>query len=178
QINHGIQQWGDNSFNWIKERVNAATTYFQKLIQPQLSEWYEHIESMPEEMDPFYIKYNVQQYQNIYLLEKKITELNTLVGQLQDEASFLQWDYSAFKNFEATDVRFLKYASKKSTSGASNKTSIDLFNAGTSIDKIAQFRGIKESTVMGHLAEGVELGQIKAERLIDKKSLDELVVII
>jgi energy-coupling factor transporter ATP-binding protein EcfA2 len=178
QISHALQTEKSNNFEWIKERLLSGCAYYRKKLVPFLEDWYQHIEQQPEGTDSFYLKFNTQQYQQAFLIEKKLEFLEQLLAGFIQESDLLKWNEQALRNFEASDVRLLKYTGKKGTSGTSGKTSIDLFIAGTSIGQIAQFRGIKESTVYSHLAEGVEQGKIQAEKLVPKNDLEKMVRLI
>lgn len=52
--------------------------------------------------------------------------------------------------------------------------SIRLFLEGKTPEQIAEERGYTVSTIMGHLAHGVKLGQLQLEDLIDSKTIQEI----
>lgn len=178
QVSRYIHQWNENSFNWLKERTIAGAKYYIEKIKGFVEEWYDHIDKLPDEIDPFYIKTNVEQYQQVFLLRKKLEYIYPLVEGFKAEKDLMEWSEVELKSIQELDERLLKYSSKKGAAGASSKTSIDLFNAGTTIEKIAEFRGLKTNTIYGHLAEGVEEGKIGIERFMSREKAEGIIQII
>lgn len=62
-----------------------------------------------------------------------------------------------------------KKAKEKTAPGETQQTSFDLFNKGMTIPKIAQERGLVESTIQGHLCVFIKNGQLDINKLLSSE---------
>lgn len=171
-----LQQVGkDGDLASLKERVQKAADYFYGTIgEGMLKPIQAHVESLKKAS-------KVKQYlKNIEATER---ELAGFIRQLQAihygetplvdvKRELPQAEVKAKVEVES------KIAKEKVPKGQSAELSLELFNEGKSIAKVAQERNLAVSTVEGHLVNFVRTGKLSAHELVGMEKLEEILLVL
>lgn len=163
-----------NNHQHLFERINAANDYFIPLLKKQSESIFEHIEHLKTKTKVK--KYITELKELEAYLFKQIQQLQKAKTLVESAINNQEFDKSKLTFKEETENRTekLKKVEKKAPKVDTKKVSFDLYKAGKNVKEIAKERGFVESTIIGHLAHYVGLGEIDIATLLPKKTIDAI----
>jgi len=157
QVLVSVQQ--NKNTDLLSDRMKKAIGFFtSELTEKIMTPVKEHIQSL---------QYNsrVNRYKS-FLHDLELTlwqSVQKLLGATYGEIVFA--DRSAFSQFSPGELAKTK-RKKREPKGSSIRMTSELFNAGKSIEEIAEIRQMAVSTIQTHLAHMVSTGEIQATDLM------------
>ncbi len=150
-----------NDLSRIKERSNQAIHYFcHKIFTAIIHPVHTHLEELT-------YKSKVRKYRKelLNILNAIWSKVNALY-----QASFMDKKlYDGLQQYNQEDYSIAQSAStrKKNRKGATIEDTYSLFQAGNSVQDIAMIRGLKQSTIEGHLVKLIKNQRIEVNQVLE-----------
>lgn len=196
-----IMQSGPPDLNYLRQRVDAAKTYFEPILNGFSELVREQVAEVRKQKKG--VKQYIRELQDVELLFygqlQKICKAVALTGALiRDEEltrAALEMppheDAMSAPRSANKETRKTKTFKSAKTAGPDTKTpnsakadkpakpdtktvSLQMFNEGKTVPEIAAERSLTASTISSHLAYWVEEGEIDVARLVPGEALDEI----
>lgn len=148
----------------LNERVTKAKQYFTKALNDDLITCIEEIYSLLKG------KQKTKQYL------KKLQEIEQAVWSKIKEVEKITF---GDMHFEITPIQHAapiveEESLKKPEKGSSQRTTLELYKEGKTIDEIAQQRGMAASTIESHLSEYIATGEVNVFDFVNEELLMEI----
>jgi GTPase SAR1 family protein len=165
----------EDYLNLLYERLIKAKDYFTPLMENVLLAFIGHIEkvSIQKKVKGYLAEIN----DLMALVKAKILEINKtalLFEAIIKNKTLSKKDIQASPIFKKNTALKAEKKQKKPTV----EISFELYQAGKSVEEIANERGLVTGTILGHLCTYVATGQIEANKLIDSEKLDQICTVI
>ena len=176
----------------LLSRIEKGSTYYLKFLFSQLKELLIHIEEVKQfsrtktylnlldEMDQLLVKKIEQIQKATYLCrcilnEEKIErKLEFVTARKQERKRILEEVREHIKQNPKTHLTKTGKKRKQSAKGETFEKTFALFKEGKTVAEIAEKRGFAISTIEGHLARGVQLGELEIKDIMEEKELQEI----
>lgn len=162
----------DTDWKFVTERMTKARTYFA-------SEFEKLIENVKDHQKEIAKKKKVKGYTDEVkeLLEGIVFQHRAIL-----KATTLTIESAEGRNITKNKLRdegyFTSYLPKKVKKKDKKPTaeiSLELYQSGKLPKEIAEYRGLVEGTIIGHLAQYVETGEIEPQHLVTESKLEKIV---
>ncbi len=165
-----------DNYKQVHERVAAAGNYFIKETNATV------LESLNNHIEMTKIKsrtkkYLKELYELKHLFERKKLQLQNIitVSQKMHESANNEDIMKAAENLkQPLIINTEKLPTRKAEKGETQRISLELFKKGKSIAEISKERNLAFSTIEGHLAGFVAMGEIDVLSLVDKIKLEKI----
>ncbi|MFY0690174.1 MAG: helix-turn-helix domain-containing protein [Cyclobacteriaceae bacterium] len=105
-----------------------------------------------------------------------ISKANQLIEAIANNNMLSKDDIKMSKDF--LEVRNLKQSKTEQSSKTNTKDiTLEMFQAGKTVDDIAIDRGMVRGTIMGHLIHFVQEGKLKADEIVNQEILDNILTV-
>ncbi len=169
QVN-SIMQQGD-PIPALAERIAKAQTYFETELFKQIEKIRAHKESLKSASGVKKYLKELDELESAYLNQtKRIQKLSLVVTAAEKNSSLDREQLEEYTHKPGFQVAEVVPEKKRPTA----EVSYELYKEGLAIDEIAERRGFVPNTILSHLTQYVESGDINALELIDKEKLQNI----
>lgn len=158
----------------LAERVNSAEDYFKPKVKELFDAFRAHLIDTSNQSK---VKAYLKELETITELLKttlfQISKVTLLVRAAAENRILTKKDLHGSSTFDAAK-KASKKKSKKADKTPTAEKSFILYKEGLSIEEIAIKREFVPGTILGHLAQYIESGDIEASDLIDGTKLDQI----
>lgn len=185
QLEAMLSQAGEDYLR-IKERTEAAVTYFKKEIRQTLYNplqvYYESLKKNGNKGK----KFRKELLHLSSLLKKKerqldlMLEITTGMEAGTNAEELLQQMLTKQKESSARvkDEKKLQEEKSKPAKGESQRISLEMFRQGKTVEDIASERGLVPGTIEGHLAQFILSGELQVEEMVNEEKLEILLKVL
>lgn len=160
------------NLNLLKERCYKAIEYFTgEIFNNLITPLHNHIQD-------FSYKSKVKKYiQQLQVVEELLWDK---INKMYQAEFFEQKLYNGELKYKKTVFSpvITSVTTKKKQKGGTFKDTLDLHMQGKNITEIAEIRGLTESTIKGHIAKWIMLGEIDIHSVLTSEKIESLVKLI
>ncbi|MEM8896059.1 MAG: helix-turn-helix domain-containing protein [Bacteroidota bacterium] len=155
----------------LAERISKAQTYFETELFKQIEKIRAHKESLKSASGVKKYLKELDELESAYLNQtKRIQKLALVVAAAEKNSSLDREQLEEYTHKPGFQVAEVVPEKKRPTA----EVSYELYKEGLAIDEIAERRGFVPNTILSHLTQYVESGDINALELIDKEKLQNI----
>jgi len=159
----------------LAERVNSAEDYFKPKVKELFDAFKAHLIDTSNQSK---VKAYLKELENITEMLKsqllQISKTALLVSAAAENRILTKKDLHGSSTFEEAKKDSKKKKKPKKDKTPTAEISFNLYKEGFSIDEIATKREFVPGTILGHLSQYIESGDIDATDLIDATKLDQI----
>lgn len=155
----------------LSSRMDKARTYFEAQLMAHVATIRAHKTSLKQAGQVKKYLRELDELESLYLHQsKQIHKLALLVEASKEEHTLDREQLEAHTAKPELMVKTVTPEKKRPTA----EISFELFSSGMTVEEVAEARGFVPATIMGHLTQYVEAGQLDALQLIDKEKLENI----
>jgi len=165
----------DEYMEKLAERMNSAEDYFK----PKMKDLYDAFKAhLIDTSNQSKVKAYLKELENITeMLKSKLLQISKtalLVKAASENRILTKKDLHSSPTFEEAKKDSKKKKKSKKDKTPTAEISYNLFKEGLSVDEIAAKREFVPGTILGHLSQFIESGEIEASQLMDATKLDQI----
>ena len=163
---------------YLRERVEAATEYFEPLFADFFERIERHIAELSKQKKGLkkYIR-EIQDLETLFYGQvQKIYKARDLIASIRsgEELTKAAMKVPACGSTPSVEQETGKKAPQPKKKPDTKTISLQLFDEGKTVAEIAKERSLAVITIQGHIAHWVEAGEIDISRLVHQQALDEI----
>ena len=200
QINRLSQDNSASGMKTLLERVTAAEGYFTPLLDGFSEHIFERMELVKQDKQVLeFLAELLEMEAQFYERFKKMKKAPALLASIMENKELRRADVEKLLNLSVRTARMLKvfamegtmdFTQKKTPKAKSTKTkkagtgaapkidtkelTLEMFNEGKSVGRIAADRKMTVGTIEAHLAHYIALGEISAKKIIGSAKLEKI----